>query len=131
LLSGNFTKAADVQNTIVTIIKFIPLAFAGVVGFVLVGKGQVHFNYTTTDEPTFLQLNPILGMLGSVPAALFVIDGFYAACGAQSEMKEPRKFSLALITGVLLTSALILLVSMALLFGSADGTVGGLFNSGA
>jgi hypothetical protein len=53
------------------------------------------------------------------------------ACGAQSEMKEPKKFSLALITGVLLTSALILLVSMALLFGSADGTVGGLFNSGA
>jgi amino acid transporter len=59
--------------------------------------------------------------LSSIPAIFFAFDGFYSTAGIQSEMKEPRKISMAMGLGMAIVSALDIIISISLLLGTETG----------
>ncbi|XQP55250.1 MAG: APC family permease [Mycoplasmoidaceae bacterium] len=129
IASGLSSKLGDIQNKVVTYVKFIPLAFCIIAGIVVAAMGfagspQIGPSPINPDEHTRLaQMFPVLGVIGSIPAIIFSYDGFYSAAGIQSEMEEPKKTPLALVVGLLIVSAINLLIAVALLFGSTNGKV--------
>ncbi|GHU32565.1 hypothetical protein FACS1894166_06170 [Bacilli bacterium] len=62
-----------------------------------------------------------LGVLSSIPAVFFAFDGFYAAAGIQSEMREPRKVSMVLAVGIAIVSAIDVIISFSFLIGTESG----------
>ena len=133
--AGLSSRAADIQNKIVLSVKFIPLVFCALAGIILACCGKCYVDQPSypTWVPTswgmdpgttsLANLFPVLGIFGSIPAIIFSFDGFYASAGIQSEMQEPRKTPLALIIGLLVVSALDILISISLLVGSQHGSV--------
>jgi amino acid transporter len=67
-----------------------------------------------------------LGVLSSIPAIFFAFDGFYSTAGIQTEMKEPKKVSLAMAVGIAAVSAIDIIISFSLLLGTKDGKMAGL-----
>lgn len=138
LSAGISSRLADIQNKVVLSVKFIPLLFCALAGIVLACCGNIHVG--ETGYPTWLpttwemdpgaisltRLFPVLGIFGSIPAIIFSFDGFYAASGIQSEMKEPSKTPLALIIGLLVVSILDIFITVSLLIGSKDGKISSL-----
>lgn len=127
-ISGISTKAGNIQNQIVTYIKFIPLAFVAIVGFILVGMygGDVQVG---TSKPTFgpdatpdsiehgagiISFAPGLGMFMAISAIFFAYDGFYVAAGIQSDMEEPKKTPMALLFGLLITTIIYLIIAISM-----------------
>lgn len=134
IASGLSSRLGDVQNKAITAVKFIPLAFCIVAGVVLacLGQGAFSENATTHIWPEYwinpqparlVNMFPLLGILGSVPAIIFSYDGFYSAAGIQSEMEEPKKTPAALVVGLVIVSIINILIAVGLLLGSEDGRV--------
>lgn len=127
--SGLSSKLGDIQNKVVTYVKFIPLAFCIIAGITLacMGLGGEHSLWPVAPDPSahtrLAQIFPALGIIGSIPAIIFSYDGFYSAAGIQSEMEEPRKTPLALVVGLIIVSIINLLIAVSLLFGSENGKV--------
>jgi amino acid transporter len=71
----------------------------------------------------FNQLTPAVGIFLSVPAIFFAFDGFYSTAGIQSEMKEPKKVSLAMSLGLAIVSFLNVMISLSLLLCSKEGSI--------
>jgi len=133
IVSGISSRAGNIQNWIITSVKFIPLAFAAVAGFVVAGISGNPMGGTTVlpdikqTHRTFVLLSGatgVLGVIGSVPAIAFSFDGFYTAAGMQSEMKEPQKTPKALVIGLLLVAVIDLLVAVSLLIGTSNDNMG-------
>ncbi|MCQ3915107.1 MAG: APC family permease [Mycoplasmoidaceae bacterium] len=107
----------------------MPLAFCIIAGIVIacMGLGGEHSIAPVAPEVgshvRLAQMFAPLGVIGSIPAIIFSYDGFYSAAGIQSEMEEPKKTPLALVVGLLIVSAINLLIAVALLFGSENGKV--------
>lgn len=132
IVSGLSSKFGNIQNWIVTSVKFVPLAFCVIAGITLAATGNgwttgeyIHILPVTPDTKNLrlIQLAPTLGIIGSIPAIIFSYDGFYTAAGIQSEMEEPKKTPLAIVIGLLIVSLINLLIAVSLLFGSKDGKV--------
>ncbi len=134
IASGLSSKLGDIQNKVVTYLKFIPLAFCIVAGIVLAicnaQAGGAIFPqpspWPVPPEDTHLKLAKMfapLGVISSIPAIIFSYDGFYSAAGIQSEMEEPKKTPAALVVGLLIVSVINILIAVALLFGTSDGRV--------
>jgi amino acid transporter len=120
------------QNFILTYMKFIPILFAifgGIFYFALKGSSQnplLTGSATTPDAPfNLIKFSPIFGVIASIPAIFFAFDGFYAASGVYSNMKEPKKFSSALSIGMSLTALIYLLISIGMLLGIKTGAITG------
>ena len=133
IVSGISSHAGNIQNWIITSVKFIPLAFAAIAGFVVAGINGNPMGGTTLlpdvkqDHVTFMLLTRstgILGIIGSIPAISFAFDGFYNAAGMQSEMKEPKKTPRALLIGLLIVSIIDLLIGISLLAGTTNTNMG-------
>ena len=133
IVSGISSRAGNIQNWIITSVKFIPLAFAAIAGFVVAGITGNPMDGTTVlpdieqTHKTFVLLSGatgILGVIGSVPAIAFSFDGFYTAAGMQSEMKEPEKTPKALLFGLLLVAVIDVLVAISLLIGTSTSNMG-------
>lgn len=125
--SGMSSKMTSIQNGIITTVKFLPLIFAAIIGYVYLGD-QGHIQEITpieTNTPLFNQLNPVLGIFISIPSIFFVFDGFYSTAGLQAEMKEPKKTSNAMLFGLLVVSGVDLLISISLMI-SGKGSLSGL-----
>jgi len=135
ILSGLSSKAGDIQNKIITYVKFIPLAFCVVAGITLaccgqgfIGKegGPTIWPISWGKQAGHVLLNkmyPLLGIIGSIPAIIFSFDGFYSAAGIQSDMAEPKKTPLALVIGLVIVSIIDILISVGLLVGSKNGKI--------
>ncbi len=134
IASGLSSRLGDIQNKAITAVKFIPLAFCIVAGIVLAIMGEGAFaksaevsiwpQYWVNPNPARLvNMFPMLGILGSVPAIIFSYDGFYSAAGIQSEMEEPKKTPAALVVGLVIVSIINILIAVGLLLGSEDGRV--------
>ncbi|XQP55547.1 MAG: APC family permease [Mycoplasmoidaceae bacterium] len=129
IASGLSSKLGNIQNWVVTAVKFIPLAFCIIAGITLacMGLGGSHHILPVPPDPgthsRLAQMFPMLGIIGSVPAIIFSYDGFYSAAGIQSEMEEPKKTPAALVVGLVIVSIINLLIAVALLFGSENGKV--------
>ena len=133
IVSGISSRAGNIQNWIITSVKFVPLAFAAIAGFVVSGISGNPMGGTTLlpdvkqDHVTFMLLtraSGILGIIGSVPAIAFAFDGFYTASGIISEMKEPKKTPQALLIGLLLVAILDLTIGISLLIGTSNVNMG-------
>ena len=133
IVSGISSRAGNIQNWIITSVKFIPLAFAAIAGFVVAGITGNPMGGTTVlpdieqTHKTFVLLSGatgILGVIGSIPAIAFSFDGFYTAAGMQSEMKEPEKTPKALVFGLLIVAVIDILVAISLLIGTSTSNMG-------
>ena len=90
-VSGISSKVGNIQNKIVTYIKFLPLAFVAIMGFVLVGMKAGGWNEVSigVQKPTadlaaggsLSSFAPGLGMFLAISAIFFAYDGFYVAAG--------------------------------------------------
>ena len=133
IVSGISSHAGNIQNWITTSVKFIPLAFAAIAGFVVAGITGKPMGGTSIlpdieqTHVTFILLSRglgILGVIGSIPAIAFAFDGFYNAAGMQSEMKEPKRTPQALLIGLLIVSIIDLVIGISLLIGTSDNNLG-------
>ena len=128
IASGLSSKLGNIQNWVVTAVKFIPLAFCVIAGITLaaMGKSSIPPLDPTTpgsgEHVRLAQMFPVLGIIGSIPAIIFSYDGFYSAAGIQSELEEPKKTPVALVVGLVIVSVINLLIAVSLLFGTRDGT---------
>jgi amino acid transporter len=69
----------------------------------------------------FADQNIFMGIMCAVPAVFFAFDGFYAAAGIQTSMREPRKVSMAMALGVSIVSLIDILITLSLVLGTNSG----------
>lgn len=133
IVCGLSSKIGNIQNWIITAVKFIPLLFAVVCGFVIFAmEGKVQGNYNAGFVPSvptdsvgiysFASMTPGFGMFIAVAAIFFAYDGFYVAAGLQTEMKEPKKTPMAILFGLIIVTVIYLLIAIAMSLGSTDGS---------
>ena len=123
-VSGISSKVGNIQNKIVTYIKFLPLAFVAIMGFVLVGMNAGGWNNVSigVQKPTadlaaggsLSSFAPGLGMFLAISAIFFAYDGFYVAAGIQSEMEEPKKTPMAILLGLVFTTVIYLIIAISM-----------------
>ncbi|WP_353426093.1 APC family permease [Mycoplasmoides gallisepticum] len=135
VVSGISSSAANFQNLIISVVKFLPLLLAIILGFVIFNHngskpvnpkiGLGFQNSATTDLATkysFSNLSPGFGLFISVGGIYFAYDGFYYAAGIQTEMKKPQKTPLAILIGLLFVTLVYLIMAIAMSLGSTDGS---------
>lgn len=137
IVCGISAKAANIQNWIITSLKFFPLILAGIIGFVIFGMngGNVVGNYNATfvtpttslvDGYTFKFISPGFGFFIASTGILYAYDGFYSSASIKTEMKEPKKSPLAILVGLIVTTAIYLLIAISMSLGSKNGDPQGL-----
>lgn len=137
IVCGVSAKAANIQNWIITSLKFFPLILAGVIGFVIFGmNGGVVGNYNATFVPspadtpldiyTFKFMSPGFGFFIASTGILYAYDGFYSSASIKTEMKDPKKSPLAILVGLVVTTAIYLLIAISMSLGSQHGDPQGL-----
>lgn len=139
-VSGMSSKAGNFMNMGITAVKFIPLAIAAILGFVIVGMhgfGGIDSTGAPSNPnvgagplpnviaPTtgFGALTPGIGLFIAIGAIFFAFDGFYVTAGLQTEMKEPKKTPMAILFGLGLVTIIYLVIAISM---SISGN-GGLF----
>ena len=138
VVCGLSSRIGNIQNWIITCLNMIPAIIAIISGFVAIGLNSgdlsnpninVGFVPTDTANPAnlyrFGYMTPGIGIFIAVGAIFFAYDGFYLAAGMQSELKEPKKVSLALILGLFVVTIIYLSISVAMSLGSDSGTPSG------
>ena len=140
--AGISSRAGNIQNWIVTAVKFIPLVVVTVIGFVYFGK-QIGNGIVNPEKPSaeqikyldlvtklnlfdktsnsFLGLSPFLGVFSALGAIFFAFDGFYVTAGVQSEMKHPEKTPAALTIGLFSMTFIYIIIAVAMTLGAGNG----------
>ena len=131
IMSGLSVKFGNLTSLVVNSIKFIPLGFALIIGFVIFGlngstpKGNVlpyePIVETTTGPMSFFALSPVFGVFMSMSAIFFAYDGFYVAAGLGDKLKEPKKIPWILLTGLLIVTAVYLIIALGITLGAKGG----------
>lgn len=137
VVCGLSSRAGTIQNGIITAFKFLPLVFAAILGFVIVGMakhvagsyaaGFIPSAITSNGAPdassiySFTTMTPGFGMFIAVGAIFFAFDGFYVAAGVQTDMKEPKKTPLAILGGLIIVTVIYLIIAIAMSLGSTNG----------
>lgn len=138
--AGISSRAGNIQNWVVTAVKFIPLVAVVIVGFIfafikvkgnrgidsvkyIIEKGDL-FNLSATNKDgdvSFFSLSPFLAVFASLGGIFFAFDGFYVTAGVQSEMKNPEKTPAALTIGLSSMTAIYILIAVAMSMGAKSG----------
>ncbi|TPE57732.1 APC family permease [[Mycoplasma] falconis] len=135
--AGLSSRAGNIQNWIITSVKFVPLVAVTIIGFVFLAfkvNGTHGFNETnnviwhsvqTSDlfnakSQSFLGLTPFLTVFSALGGIFFAFDGFYVTAGMQSEMKDPKKTPAALVIGLLSMTAIYILIAASMTLGGAS-----------
>ncbi|TPR54302.1 APC family permease [Metamycoplasma neophronis] len=129
--SGISSRAGNIQNWIITSVKFIPIVAIIIIGFYFTGvnvkenqpiwhavTAQSLFDKTST---SFLGLSPFLAVFASLGGIFFAFDGFYVTAGMQTEMKNPEKTPAALVIGLSSMTVLYIVIATAMTLGGTDG----------
>lgn len=120
IVSGRSSRMGNIQNKIIMGVKFIPLAVAGIIGFVYVaimgtqGITVNGFNPNFANSTSFGGISPGLGMLVAIAGIFFAYDGFYVTAGIQTEMKEPKKTPWAILAGLGATTIIYLIIAISM-----------------
>ncbi|MGL4183559.1 MAG: APC family permease [Metamycoplasmataceae bacterium] len=120
IFAGFSSRLGNIQNWIITSVKFIPLAVAAVIGFVYLGLGEPAditpgFKPTPPGEITSLTaMTPGFGMFIAMAGIFFAYDGFYVTAGIQSEMAEPKKTPMAILFGLLAVTVIYLVIAVSM-----------------
>lgn len=124
LTSGLSTKWGNIQNWIITCVKFLPLVIITILGFCIAGiqKNDVIVKPVVPSDYgfSFVSMSPGIGMFISFAAIFFAYDGFYYSVGIQSDMKEPQKTSKALVIGLSVVTAIYLLIAISMTIASPN-----------
>lgn len=138
---GYSIKIGNIQNWIITSVKFLPLILAAIIGFVIFGMNGNSLPAGSNFAPGFEQWNPStmpanqfytfkvlpgLGFFIAASAILYAYDGFYGAAGIKTEMKEPQKAPMAIVFGLVLTTVIYLIIAISMSLGSTAGNPQGL-----
>lgn len=138
VVNGISAKAGNIHNWIITAFKFLPLVFAAIIGFVILGvNGKVagpdykpDFNPTPPSDEAGLfslsYLTPGFGLFIAMGAIFFAFDGFYVTAGIQTEMKEPKKTPLAILMGMIVVTVIYLIIAISMSLGSTNGGPSGI-----
>ena len=138
--AGISSRAGNIQNWVVTAVKFIPLVAVVIVGFIfafikvkgnrgidsvkyIIEKGDL-FNLSATNKDgdvSFFSLSPFFAVFASLGGIFFAFDGFYVTAGVQSEMKNPEKTPAALTIGLSSMTAIYILIAVAMSMGAKSG----------
>ncbi|WP_052663022.1 APC family permease [Mycoplasmoides pirum] len=133
---GLSSKATNIQNWIITALKFIPLVVVAILGFVLAAMPVTNTDGTTTgginnigdpnlwngSATNLFELTPFFGTFGAMAAIFFAFDGFYVTAGLQSEMREPKKTPKAIFIGLVIVTVIYLIIAVSMSLGSAGGS---------
>ena len=135
--AGISSRAGNIQNWIVTAVKFIPLVAVTVIGFAYFGvqlsknQGPVagktyldlvkQLNLFDKTSTSFLGLSPFLGIFSALGGIFFAFDGFYVTAGVQSEMKNPEKTPAALTIGLFTMTFIYIIIAVAMTLGAGSG----------
>jgi amino acid transporter len=133
----HFSKYGIGQNNVLSLIKFFPLGFGVIAGFIIfitARHGNVANDIISSSLPhpqgdvpfSLDSVSPFLGIIASIPAIFFVFDGFYTAGSLLNEMEKPEKFSSAITIGVLCIAGAYAIFSISLLISSVGGSFFGL-----
>ncbi|WP_373436626.1 APC family permease [Metamycoplasma equirhinis] len=130
LSAGLSSRAGNIQNWIVTSVKFIPLVLIVGFGFYFAAqtKNTSEFwtpikaeNLFNTKSTSFLGLTPFLAVFASLGGIFFAFDGFYVSAGIQSEMKNPEKTPAALVIGLLSMTIIYMIIAVSMTLGAKTG----------
>lgn len=131
IVNGISSKIGNIQNWIITSVKFLPLVFAVLVGFIIVGlQGKIAGDYdagfkSESSFESFTKITPGFGVFIAVGSIFFAYDGFYVTAGMQSEMKEPKKTPIAILLGLIVVTVIYLLIALSMSLGSTNGSIAG------
>lgn len=120
--SGLNAKTGNIQNWVITSIKFFPIVIIIVLGFYIAIVNNIGNDIVVTpdnsqkDPTSFAGISPVVGMFISFGAIFFAYDGFYFSNGVMTEMETPKKASFALIIGLSITTIIYLLIAIAMTF---------------
>ena len=143
LVAGLSVSTGNKINMAIMYVKFVPIAFAFIIGFVVLGishgglQGYSHWTYepnyvanhaealgaaSAVEGPKqFVLMSPVIGVIMSLSAIFYAYDGFYVAAGIQGELKEPKKISLVILVGLLTVTAMYLGISFSITIGAENG----------
>ncbi len=140
VVCGISSRVGNIQNWIITCVKFIPLVLAIGLGFAAFAQnggklpsGADWGFVPVTPAPdgsaagtastiySFATMTPGFGLFIAVAAIFFAYDGFYVTAGIQSEMKEPKKTPLAILFGLIVVTVIYLLIAIAMSLGASGG----------
>ncbi|ADM21986.1 APC family permease [Mesomycoplasma hyorhinis] len=123
-LVGLSSKLANWHNKIILVFKFLPIILVVVVSFIMFSSGGAA---KLNSKPVFVDIKEIVenkeslkytipgfGFVLSLAAIFFTYEGFFAATGIQSEMKEPKKTPLAILFGLIIVTVIYLLLAIAM-----------------
>lgn len=138
VVNGLSARAGNIQSVMIMTVKFFPLIFAAVIGFVIFGmnNGQFVGDYAVGFVPsnvdnevsryTFNTFSPGFGMFIASISIFYAFDGFYVAAGIKSELKEPKKTPSIILVGLIVTTIIYLVVAVSMSLGSNGGNPQGL-----
>ena len=129
-------RVGTVTAKLLMYVKFVPLLFAFIIGFIILGMngGLPSSNDwwingallnppidQSTSPKTLTSISPAIGVIMSLSSVFFAFDGFYVAAGIQSELKEPKKISNILLFGLLFVTIIYLSIALSMTFGAIGG----------
>lgn len=136
-INGVSIKLGNATNVGISFIKFFPIIFALIIGFVVIGingklpDGNVLIYQPPKIDPntgplSFNLINPFIGVISSLAAIFFAYDGFYVAAGIQTKLKKPKQISTILLVGLTVVTVIYFLIALSITLGSPKGTWKGL-----
>ena len=140
---GLSSKIGNIQNWILTIIKFIPMIAVTFIGFVFIGKYGINYqpltkqNLFNKESLSMFGVSPFFGVFGAIGGIFFAFDGFYTTAGLQTEMKEPKKTPLVLALGLLFITIVYIVIATSMTLGASalplgnKKEIGGFYEFGA
>ena len=131
--AGLSSKVGNIQNLLISFVKFIPLLIAAFIGYAFVamnGTGDIGITPGVNPDPNtpgneyydptrFSTFNPGFGMFLAISGIFFAYDGFYVTAGLQTEMKEPKKTPKAILFGLIIVTVIYLAIAISM---SLNGT---------
>lgn len=126
LTSGLSSRFGNIQNWIITSVKFLPLVIVIILGFVIASLNGTKIEIAPIPKnnsyQSFASLSPGIGMFMSFAAVFFAYDGFYYSAGLQSEMKEPKKTPFALVLGLVIVTIIYLIIAISMSIATDGGS---------
>lgn len=139
VVNGLSARVGNIHSLIISLVKFFPLLFVAIIGFVIFGMNNgnivgpsynVGFVPSPTDDVvsryTFNTLSPGFGLFIASIGIFYAFDGFYVAAGIKSELKEPKKTPAVILVGLIVTTIIYLIIAVSMSLGSNGGNPQGL-----
>lgn len=137
IVSGISIKIGNLTNIGISIIKFLPLVFALLIGFIIIGlnKQLPESNVILYQPPIhqagsrplqFSLMNPFIGVIASLSSVFFAYDGFYVAAGVQNQLKKPKQISLVLVVGLVAVTVIYFVIALSITLGAPQGNWNGI-----